>query len=279
MNQVQTQNPEKKPETVVSLLASNDFKKQIELALPKHMDGSRMARIALTEFRKSPKLGNCSIASFASSILTASQLGLEIGSAFGQCYLLPYGQECQLIVGYRGMIQLAHRSGQLKNIHADIVYEGDVFEVELGMNMTFKHKPVNFEKNKNQIKAVYAYAHLSSGGFEFVVLNMKEIEKIQKKSKSQNIWGEHFEEMAKKTAIRRLFKLLPVSSEIVRAISIEDARETGDRSLMMDNDFIDAIPTEQPTKSDILADQILQEQQKELTSDNSADQSFLEELN
>lgn len=242
--------------TIAGMLTSKSFKDQIALALPKHMTADRLARIALTEVRKTPRLSQCGIESFASAVMKASQLGLEIGSAFGQGYLVPYGKECQLIIGYRGMIQLAHRSGQIKNIHADVVYENDYFDYEYGVEMVFKHKP-NKHKDRGVITHAYAYAHLMSGGFEFVVLEKADVDKIKASSKSANIWNAHYEEMAKKTALRRLFKMLPVSAEIVRAVTIEDARETSDMSLLADfggDDFID-IPHMEESKSDDILNQ------------------------
>jgi recombination protein RecT len=262
MSQLQTGS--NKPTTIAGMLTSKSFKEQMALALPKHMNADRLPRIALTEVRKNPKLSQCSVDSFAASILTASQLGLEIGSAFGQGYLVPFfdkknsKMECQLIIGYRGMIQLAHRSGQVKSIHADVVYDNDFFDYGRGMNQRFDHVP-NMHQDGKEITHAYAYAHLLNGGFEYVVLKKKDVEKIKASSKSENIWKSHYEEMAKKTALRRLFKMLPVSAEIVRAVTIEDARETGDTSLLSDfggDDFVDISHMEE-SKSDALATELL----------------------
>ena len=191
------------------MLTSKSFKDQMALALPKHMNADRLPRVALTECRKNPKLMQCGVESFASCMLTASQIGLEIGSAFGQAYLVPYGKECQLIIGYKGMVQLAYRSGQIKTIHADVVYDNDFFDYGRGMNQRFEHVP-NMQQDGNEITHAYAYAHLINGGFEFVVLKKKDVDKIKSSSKSANIWNAHYEEMAKKTVHRRLFKMLPV---------------------------------------------------------------------
>ena len=257
MSQLQTATS--KPMTIAGMLTSKSFKDQMALAMPSGMTADRLARVALTECRKNPKILQCGIESFASSVLTASQMGLEIGSAFGQSYLVPYGKECQLIIGYRGMIQLAHRSGQIKNIHADVVYDGDFFDYEHGVEMVFKHRP-NKHQQKKIVTHAYAYAHLMNGGFEFVVLEKADVDKIKSSSKSQNIWTAHYEEMAKKTALRRLFKMLPVSAEIVRAVTIEDARETGDMTLLSDfggDDFIDIGTPMEESKSDALAEDLL----------------------
>jgi recombination protein RecT len=224
MSQVATSSA--KPHTVAELLTSNGFKKQIALALPKHMNPERMARIALTELRKNPKLSSCNIQSFACSILNASQAGLELGGIFGQAYLVPYGNECQLIIGFRGMVELAHRSGKIVNINADIVRLGDEFEYQNGRNPDLKHKPMMDEGKP--ITHVYACASLANGGFQFVVMTKQEVDRISSKSKSKNIWNEHYAEMAKKTAIRRLFKMLPVSAELAKVIALDDASERGE---------------------------------------------------
>ncbi|EFH1381229.1 exodeoxyribonuclease VIII [Escherichia coli] len=194
------------------------------------MECERMIRIATTEIRKVPALGNCDTMSFVSAIVQCSQLGLEPGSALGHAYLLPFGNKneksgkknVQLIIGYRGMIDLARRSGQIASLSARVVREGDEFSFEFGLDEKLIHRPG--ENEDAPVTHVYAVARLKDGGTQFEVMTRKQIELVRSQSKAGNNgpWVTHWEEMAKKTAIRRLFKYLPVSIEIQRAVSMDE---------------------------------------------------------
>lgn len=196
----------------------------------RHMTAERMIRIATTEIRKVPALGNCDTMSFVSAIVQCSQLGLEPGSALGHAYLLPFGNKneksgkknVQLIIGYRGMIDLARRSGQIASLSARVVREGDEFNFEFGLDEKLIHRPG--ENEDAPVTHVYAVARLKDGGTQFEVMTRKQIELVRSQSKAGNNgpWVTHWEEMAKKTAIRRLFKYLPVSIEIQRAVSMDE---------------------------------------------------------
>ena len=123
--------PKTKAPAIIQHVLSDQFKKQLALAIPKHLNADRLARIAATELRKTPALLNTTEASFMGAVMQSAQLGLEPGSALGQAYLVPYGKECQLILGYRGMIDLARRSGQVLSLNAYAVREGDDFKEAL----------------------------------------------------------------------------------------------------------------------------------------------------
>ena len=119
---------------------------EIEKALPKHMDADRMARIALTTIRTNPQLLECTVPSLMGAVMQAAQLGLEPG-LIGHCYFVPFWnnkkkqREVQFIIGYKGMIDLARRSGHIESIYAHCVYENDEFEYELGLHPKLVHKP------------------------------------------------------------------------------------------------------------------------------------------
>jgi len=123
------------------------MKGAMEQVLPKHMTADRMVRVAIMAVRTTPHLAECSSASVISCFMACSMLGLEPNSPLHQAYLIPYwstklnGYECQLIVDYRGKLDLARRSGEIASIQAHAVYQGDVFEYELGLTPTLKHKP------------------------------------------------------------------------------------------------------------------------------------------
>ena len=222
--------PKSKAPVIVQQVLSENFKKQLALAVPKHLNADRMARIAATEVRKNKALLNTEPTSFLGSVMQAAQLGLEPGSALGQAYLVPYGNQCQLIIGYKGMIDLARRSGQVLSLNAYAVREGDDFNFQLGLKPDIHHVPsLEADRIKKPITYVYAVATLKGGGYQFEVMSRAEIEAVKAKAKSKNIWNSYPEEMAKKTVIRRLFKYLPVSIEALEITNADAKREAGEK--------------------------------------------------
>lgn len=223
-------NAQQQPTTIAGLLTDPKIKAQLALALPKHMTADRLARIALTEVRKVPALGRCDQASFLGAIMQCAQLGLEPGGALGHAYLLPFQNrkkgitEVQFIVGYRGMIDLARRSGQILSLEARAVYAADRFHVALGLNPDLTHEPDWEADDRGPLRFVYAVAKLKDGGTQFEVMSRAEIERVRAKSKAgqEGPWVDHYEEMAKKTVIRRLFKYLPVSIELASAVEQDE---------------------------------------------------------
>lgn len=197
-------------------------KDQIAVALPKHVDPDRLSRIALTELRKTPLLADCDPYSFMGALIQCAQLGLEPGSGLGHAYLIPFKRQVQLIVGYQGMIDLTMRSGRVDSIYADLVYEDDEFDylIENGKQV-LKHRP-NFKaiRSEAQIKLVYAIANMKGSEVPLIeVMSIGEVNQIEKQTRKgaskSNVWTKYFGEMAKKTAIRRLWKKLPKSAELV----------------------------------------------------------------
>jgi len=220
----------------------------MQAALPKHMTAERMARIALTACQMTPTLLDCDRQSLALAVLGASALGLEIGGGLGHAYLVPYGKTATLIVGYRGMIDLARRSGQLSTIFARVVRVGDQFDYAYGLDDKLVHTPSL--KSDGEVTHVYAVAKLRDGGRQFEVMTRAEVDKIRSRSRASGSgpWVTDYEEMAKKTAIRRLFKMLPVSIETQRAVTIDEAAEHGTGAQDF-GEFIDttAIEGDKPT--------------------------------
>lgn len=237
--------PKTKAPIIVQQVLSDQFKKQLALAVPKHLNADRMARIAATEVRKNKALLNTEPTSFLGSVMQAAQLGLEPGSALGQAYLVPYGNQCQLIIGYKGMIDLARRSGQVLSLNAYAVREGDDFSFQLGLKPDIHHVPsLEADRIKKPITYVYAVATLKGGGYQFEVMSRAEVEAVRAKAKSKNIWNTYFEEMAKKTVIRRLFKYLPVSIETLEITNADAKREAGEKVEPDDVINIEAVSVE-----------------------------------
>ena len=248
--------PKTKAPIIVQKVLSDQFKKQLALAVPKHLNADRMARIAATEVRKNKALLNTEPTSFLGSVMQAAQLGLEPGSALGQAYLVPYGNQCQLIIGYKGMIDLARRSGQVLSLNAYAVREGDDFSFQLGLKPDIHHVPsLEADRIKKPITYVYAVATLKGGGYQFEVMSRAEVEAVRAKAKSKNIWNTYFEEMAKKTVIRRLFKYLPVSIEALEITNADAKREAGEKVEPDDVINIEAVSVEDFEDGEVISTQ------------------------
>jgi recombination protein RecT len=223
------------PKTIMEMMASASVKNQMALAMPRHMTADRLMRIALTEVRKVPALGKCNVQSFMGAIMQCAQLGIEPGAALGHAYLLPFGNgkasdglaNCQLIIGYRGMIDLARRSGQIVSLNARSVHANDTFSYAYGLDETLEHVPATGDRG--DLTHVYAVAKLKGGGIQFEVMSKADVLKVKASSKAGNNgpWVSHFDEMAKKTVIRRLFKYLPVSIEMTQAVVLDEKADAG----------------------------------------------------
>lgn len=210
-----------------------DLGPQIRLALPKHLDPDRMARVALTALRMTPKLAECDRFSFAGAILSAAQLGLEVNTPLGHAYLIPRENrktnttECTLQLGYQGMIELARRSGQVSSIFAYTVHEGDEFHYELGLDPKLNHIPGCDDPGDRNMTHVYAVAKLRGehDDRQFVVLPKREVEKRRARGFGGGPWKTDYLAMARKTAIRALFTFLPKSPDMARASALDDAAD------------------------------------------------------
>lgn len=211
---------EEKPKTIFDLIQLS--KKQFNNALPQHINTDRFVRIAITTIRLNPKLAKCNPESLIGALMVSAQLGLEPGT-LGQCYLIPFENkkagtvECQFQIGYKGLIELLRRSGQLSDIYSYTVYENDDFNIEYGLSRTLTHKP-NFDE-RGEIKGFYAVAILKDGAKAFEYMTKDEVvkheEKYRKGSYKNDVWNKNFEEMAQKTVVKKLLKWLPVSVEFL----------------------------------------------------------------
>lgn len=214
----------------------NQLMPAIQKSIPKHLSGDRMSRIVLTEFYKNPDLLSCTKESLIGGILQSSQLGLEIGSGMGQAYLLPFNnrkngtKEAQFVIGYQGMIELARRSGMIKDIFASVVHEGDHFECKRSLEKDILEHEELYESDV--ITHVYAICRFTNGGYAYECWPIKKVKAhMNKHSKSKGQygpWKDDFEGMARKTLIRSLFKYLPKSPELAQAIELDEKKITGD---------------------------------------------------
>lgn len=208
-------------------------KEQIAKALPKHVDAGRMVRVALTELRVNPKLTQCDPLSFLGAVIKCAQLGLEIGAGLGQAYLIPFGKEVQVVVGYQGLMDLALRSGKVDSIIADCVYRDDDFDFYTDMKgQHIHHKPnLKSARDEHDILIVYAMAQIKDGGSVIAWMTKTEIDTHETKNRKGKFkgttWKDHWSEMAKKTVIRRLYKYLPKSIEMRDIVTNESLADSG----------------------------------------------------
>lgn len=248
---------DQKPQPSTHLAVMNTFKALLDASkgaiasrVPRHLSADRILKVALTSINKSPKLLECTQSSVMAAVMQAAELGLEPGGALGEGYLVPYNNkvkgpggverwehQCQFIPGYRGLIALARRSGEISTFYAEAVYAGDKFKVELGLDPKLEHTPDYDSEQRDDPKNItftYSVARFKDGSFQFAVLSRKEIERIRKRSKAAESgpWVTDFEEMAKKTSVRRLSKSLPLSVEMAKALELQAAAEAGDFTML-----------------------------------------------
>lgn len=194
---------------------------------PKHLSADRLVRIAVASCSKTPQLLQCSPTSVLNSVMQAAQLGLEPGGPLGDAYLVPYKNECTLIVGYRGLVSLARRSGQIISIEAHVVHERDRFVCKYGLDSVLVHEP-DWSADPGAVIAVYAVARLRDGGVQYEVMTKAQVEAIRTRSRagSSGPWVSDWAEMARKTVVRRLCKYLPLSVEMAEALDLDERTET-----------------------------------------------------
>lgn len=210
------------------------MEQQFAMAAPKGVEAAQLVRDALTALRQTPKLAECTPQSVLGSLMTCAQLGLRPG-VLGHAYLLPFwdkrqgGQVAQLVVGYQGLVELAHRSGKIQSLIARTVFENDHFDVDYGLEDKLVHKPY-MGGNKGQPIAYYAVAKFTTGGHAFFVMSHPEMLQYRDKhAKARNRngqvfgpWADNFEAMAHKTCVRQLSKWMPKSTELATAISADE---------------------------------------------------------
>lgn len=219
-----------KPKATVKDLLER-AKPAFEAVLPKHLNAERMVKLVLLATTKTPKLLECDPKTLLSAVMQAAQLGLEINSALGSAYLVPFGNQVQLIPGYRGLIDLARRSGNILFIEARVAYKDEVFLVEQGTAPGISHRPSLGEKKDDEIVAVYAVALVKGAPRpQFEVMSREQVDAVRARSRAakDGPWVTDFPEMARKTVVKRLCKYLPLSPELAAAIELDTRAETGE---------------------------------------------------
>lgn len=232
---------------------------EIVKMLPKHLNAERLLKVAQIAATTTPALAECDVPSLIGAIGQCAQMGLEPNTVLGHAYLVPFntkrkdanGQErwvksVQVVIGYKGLIDLARRSGQIVSIAAHEVCANDHFELVYGIDEKLNHTPAMGERG--EVIGFYAVAKLKDGGHCFEFMSLHQVQEIMRNTQSKGNygpWKEHFIEMGRKTAIRRLAKYLPLSVEFQAAVALDGLAAAGrDQHLdTIDGEFL-VVPDE-----------------------------------
>lgn len=244
-----------KPKEQIAYLL-NQKKGELAKMLPKTLSIERLLKVAQIAATTTPALAKCDVPSLVGAIGQCAQMGLEPNTVLGHAYLVPFntkrkdanGNErwvnsVQVIIGYKGLIDLARRSGQIVSIAAHEVCENDHFELVYGLDEKLNHTPAMGERG--QVVGFYAVAKLKDGGHSFEFMSVHQVQAIRAAADAKNkfpskVWEQHFVEMGRKTVIRRLAKYLPLSIEFQTAVALDNQAEAGkDQALdTIDGDFM-----------------------------------------
>lgn len=249
---------------------------QFQLAMPKGLEAAQLVRDALTCLKQTPDLAKCTPQSVLGSLMTCAQLGLRPG-VLGHAWVLPFWDgksrtfKAQLIVGYKGYVELAYRTGQIATVIARTVYDGDTFDVEYGLDDKLIHRPAMKGERANPI-AHYAIVKLANGGRSFWVMTEDEMQAWKKRYAPTNKagatvgpWVSDYEAMARKTCLLRLAAWMPKSTELAYAmevdggvrVSVDPKADLADTTHHYEGDgegdtaeAVDAEVVEEPTQGD-----------------------------
>lgn len=252
------------PRSPKELVSNSAFAMEVARALPSHFNRERFMRVALTTINNTPKLAQCTVTSIAQCLLDCAQLGLEPGGPLGRAYLIPFEKRrdnivvCTLIIGYKGLVDLAYRSGRVLSLQAGVVHKKDVFEYARGLQEKLHHVPSE-DEDPGPWTHVYSIARMEGGAVSWDVMTRREVDAIKKRSKGaydfngnakkDHPWHTDEPEMAKKTMLRRHSKVLPLSAEFHEAIDREDKR-AADAGMFTRIQALGALPEETSPEGD-----------------------------
>lgn len=206
---------------------------QISMALPGNMDGTRFVRICLTSLQLTPRLLECDPLRFIGAAVQAAQLGLEPDPRLGLVHLIPFKQDVQVVLGYRGVIRLARNSGEISTVEARAVHEQDTFEYEYGLDQRLRHIPSE-QPDAGKLRAAYALVRFrGTDDSQFNVVLGRDIAKAKRASKASakadSPWNLYESAMWAKTAVRRLEPFLPLSPLARQAFALDEAADRGEK--------------------------------------------------
>jgi recombination protein RecT len=191
---------------------------QLKQILPENLSIAKMLQTSLILFRNSTSLQACKPMSILSCLVEIAQVGLETDKTRGQAYIVPFKGEATFICGYKGYITLAHRTGQIAHVAAEVVRADEEFDVMYGMNRGIIHKP-KFPQSLDEKDWIGSYATMQrlNGGEEFQYVELAKILAIRSRSASyksggNSPWKTDPEWMYRKTSIRQLMHLTDLSA-------------------------------------------------------------------
>ena len=243
---------------------------QIAKALPSVLTPERYTRMVMTALSTNPRLQQCTPESFLGAVMQAAQLGVEPNTPLGQAYLIPYNNskkigkdwvkvmECSFQLGYKGLLDLAYRSGEVSIVDAQAVHENDIFEYEYGLEPKLTFKPALTDRGP--VIAYYAMFKTKAGGYNFTVMSKEDIIAFKNQySKAgddkYSPWQTNFDSMAKKTVLKQVLKYAPLKSDFVKAVAADETIKTDIQPDMVDvageTEPINVTPTTEPVNAEV----------------------------
>lgn len=206
---------------------------EFQKAMPQGAEAAQLVRDAITCVRLTPKLAECDSQSVLGALMTTAQLGLHVG-VLGQAWPVPFWDrnagrmKAQLIIGYQGYQELAHRSGKVASFIPRTVYENDEFDIDYGINGTLVHKPAR-KGPRGAAIGYHSIGRYTNGGYDFFYMSREEMEEWRDKFATTRRrdgtifgpWVDHFDSMANKTTQRILSKSIPKSRELAIASYVD----------------------------------------------------------
>ena len=257
------------PQVFAKFLESH--KDDLAKVAPKTLSAERAVRVAIAAYSRTPDLQKCTTVSVYNSVHQAVQLGFEPGSALHHCYLVPFNnkktgtKECQLIISYPGFIDLARRTGLLASVEAHVVHERDVFDLQFGLEPKFVHRPF-FDGDPGKAKLFYALFIHKDGTKHLEVMTKAEVDAIRARSTADkggfSPWATDYEEMGKKTVLKRGFKTEPMSIELAEAIDADNRADPIDVTPV-------PMPAERPERARRVLDSIVEVEDDQPSEDDA----------
>lgn len=199
------------------------MKGDIESKLLNNIDFEKFQNKAINVFNSNDDFKHCEVMSFINAMVECTSLNLEPNSVLGQAYLVPVKFEdsykVELQIGYKGMIELAYRSGKIKNLYANEVKSNDEFYIDYGLEQKLVHRPC-LVGDRGDVIGYYAVYHLEPRGYNFLFMSVNEVKEHSNKylsSFGSSLWEREFDAMARKTVIKKLLKYAPLSVEVQEA--------------------------------------------------------------
>lgn len=231
---------------------------KLEPFLPAHsgLNYNKFMRSVIVACAKNPKILQCTKLSVLNAVQTAAELGLSCTGTLGSGHLLPFKKECVFVVGYQGLIELIYRTTKI-NVWAHPVYENDTFEILQGTTEKITHKPAL--KDAGEVIGFYAVGETPEGKIKTEWMPKKVVDKIRAKSpgRDNDTWKYHYDEMGRKTVVRRLCKYLPVSPEVEQAFAVDDVFEVQHKPVTApparENISVDEVLEQAPTRPEQIA--------------------------